>query len=113
MDVSRRRLAGLLGAVLLSLVAGICNAGVVSSWEKVAQIHDETVETVNQDFVAVDVDDGYLYVALGKTSTVKVFTILGQLVSEQKLESGTWRIKLPDRGIYILKAGSQTCRVTL
>lgn len=83
------------------------------SWEKVAIRQSEVTEMVDADAVEVSVYDGSIYLTLNSKTEVKVFTILGQLVARQKLEAGTWRMPLSARGIYILKAGSVTRRITI
>lgn len=96
----------------LTVTAPAAMAAPAAEWEHVdtqASVSD-TPETERLD---VTVHDGYIYVSTSRAVTVKVFTILGQLVSQAKLPAGTSRLKLTARGIYILKAGSQTRRVTI
>lgn len=77
-------------------------------WEAV----NVTVEVAVDD-VEVAVRDGYIYVSLARPAQVKIFTILGQPVTQATLPAGTSRIKVPARGIYILKTGSATKRITI
>jgi len=65
------------------------------------------------DRVEVSARDGYIYVTTPREVNVKVFTILGQLVSQGRLPAGTSRLRVNNKGIYILKTGSFTCRVTI
>lgn len=67
----------------------------------------------SSDNIEVKVIDAAIVLTVSQTTNVKLFTILGQLVAEQKIEAGTWRMPLSSRGIYILKAGSVTRRVTI
>lgn len=84
------------------------------SWEKVAPVRQsEVTDVVDADAVDVSVYNGSIYLNLNSKTEVKVFTILGQLVAHQKLDAGAWRMTLPARGIYILKAGSVTRRITI
>lgn len=80
----------------------------------------ETVQTVSAsspassaDKAEVVVRDGYIYLTTPKAQTVKVLSIVGQLISEQQVPAGTSRLKITARGIYILKVGENTFRVTL
>lgn len=80
----------------------------------------ETVQTVSvsspaasADKVEVELRDGYIYLTTPKPQTVKVLSIVGQLVSEQQVPAGKSRLKLTARGIYILKVGEKTFRVTI
>lgn len=61
--------------------------------------------------IDVYVKDGYIYIMTPKSVNVKLLSILGQLVTQQNLQAGVSRIKVPAKGIYILKAGDVTIRV--
>ncbi|MCM1449284.1 MAG: T9SS type A sorting domain-containing protein [Clostridiales bacterium] len=79
--------------------------------ELVAASSDREPSTA--EVLDVTVRDGYVYVTTSKTVTVKIFSILGQLISEKKLHPGTSRTRITARGIYILKVGTQTRRITI
>lgn len=83
-------------------------------WEEVDSPGTAVVQNseINTD-VAITVADGYIYVSSDKPVTVKIFSILGQLISQDNLRPGVHRIKLASRGIFILRAGSTTRRITL
>lgn len=81
-------------------------------WEVVEQLPADIVEPQNEH-VEVIVRDGVIYMVAPRPVTAKLFTILGQLVAQAQLPAGTSRITPAGRGIYILKAGSFTCRVTI
>lgn len=44
---------------------------------------------------------------------IKVFTILGRIVSDTSLPAGTSRLTLPAHGVYIIKAGTLTCKIAV
>ncbi len=79
-----------------------------SRWETV-----ETVESGLSEEIAVTVRDSYIYVTVNGPTPVKLFTILGQPVSQTTIPAGTSRFKVATRGIYILKVGSSTRRITI
>ncbi len=79
-----------------------------SRWEQV-----ETAPGDLSEELAVVVRDNYIYVTIYRPTAVKLFTILGQPVSQVTLPAGTSRFKVAARGIYILKAGSTTRRITI
>lgn len=83
------------------------------AWERVGAVVSESVEQTVGENIDVNVVDGFIVLTLSRASNVKLFTILGQLVAEKQLEAGTWRLPLSARGIYILKAGSTTRRITI
>ena len=78
-------------------------------WETV----DTVVESLSDDRVDITVRDHYIYVFSPRPVTAKLFTILGQPVTQAQLSSGTSRLRIDARGIYILKVGSLTRRITI
>ena len=44
---------------------------------------------------------------------VKVFTILGRLVSSETAPAGKSQLALPAHGVYIVKVGDLTCKVAV
>jgi len=72
-----------------------------------------TAETADSDRPDIYVRDGYIYVITSRPLNVKIYSILGHLISNKNLTAGTSRLKVPARGIYILKAGNITRRITV
>lgn len=68
---------------------------------------------LNNEGIEILSKDGYIVVKLPQKEQVKVFTILGQLVSQADLNAGTSMLKLNSRGIYIVKVGNVTQKVAL
>lgn len=98
-------------ALLLCSVA--VDAGAAKQWERVAPPVTESVDPAATDQYDVRVVDGAVVLTVNRKSPVKIFTILGQLVAEQQLEPGVWRLPISVRGIYILKIGDTTRRITI
>jgi hypothetical protein len=63
--------------------------------------------------VEITVRDNYIYVWCDKTINIKIFSILGQQISHETLKPGLHRIKMASRGIYILRTGTTTRRITI
>lgn len=105
-------LKSLAVAVMLVVAADVA-AAPTRNWERVSSAVTEVAEADSMEAVDVRVSDGYVYICVLQPTPVKVFTILGQLVTKQNLEAGVWRLPLSARGIYILKVGSQTRRITI
>lgn len=97
------------------LLLSVLTAGAASpSWEQARASESRELIDRNEDRqLDIRVKDGYLYITTNEEVTVKVFSILGQLISQQTIPVGTYRLHLPARGIYILKAGSVTRRITV
>ena len=94
--------------VLLSIC---CGANAASAWERTGgKIQTERIEAEGPE---VRVSEGYVYVTTSRTTTVKVFSIMGQLISPETIQPGISRFRLPSRGIYILKVGTVTKRITI
>lgn len=98
-------------ALAIVLVAPVSMAQ--QQWEVMSseQVVPERLESA--DVLDIVVRDGYVYVTTSKPVTVKIFSILGQLISQKEIKPGTSRTRMTSRGIYILKVGSVTRRITV
>lgn len=67
----------------------------------------------NTDGVEIFQRNGAIIIRTQKTIQVRVFTILGQLVSQATLQPGTSELRLNSRGIYMVKVGNITQKVAL
>lgn len=56
---------------------------------------------------------GLIVVSSNKPVQVKIFSILGQLISSDTLPAGVSQINLGTHGMFIIKIGDLTCRVAL
>ncbi len=113
-----RKFATEMRQLLTILVVTICAIAASSAtprWEGVDMpVPELSADSRDSDSnIDVSVKDGYVYVATPRKVTVKLFTILGQLISEATLDAGTHRLRISARGVYILKAGTSTRRVTI
>ena len=100
-------------SVLLLVLAGAPCVHAQRQWE---EMESELVVTDRQDdadVLDISVRDGYVYVTTSKPVTIKIFSILGQLIAQKQLQPGTSRTRITSRGIYILKAGTVTRRITV
>lgn len=103
-----RRIIILAITALLALSPAAHAAG----WEEVVRQPPQS-EHIEAEDVDVAVRDGYVYVSSPHGVQIKVFTILGQTVTQLTARPGIFRFKLPAKGIYILKIGSTTRRITV
>lgn len=67
----------------------------------------------NTDGVEIFQRNGTIVVRTQRVVQVRVFTILGQLVSQATLQPGTSELRLNTRGIYLVKIGNITQKVAL
>ena len=110
-----------LAAILLVVVTALTATGLPAApqvWEEVnaeVAVRSGLAQGAAEggDGVELVSRDGALFLVLQRPMTVEVFTILGQPVSRATLKAGVHRLRLTSRGIYILRAGSVTRRVTI
>ncbi len=105
-----------IATLLLFLCVAVASAA--ARWESVNAAGRQALPTErltdgSDAGVDVTVSEGYIYVTCTRPTAVKVFTILGQLVSQETLPAGTHRLRMSSKGIYILKVADQTRRVTI
>ena len=106
-----KRLAGL--ATAFAIAAATVSAA-PPAWEEVTSPQPSVVQSFEMDGQAdVTVLDGYIYIWSQKPVTVKLFSILGQQIHQETVPAGLHRLRLGSRGIFILRAGSLTRRITL
>ena len=83
-------------------------------WEEVNSPHAAITQTMEMDAdTQIAVSDGYIYLWSEKPVTVKLFSILGQLIAQETVKPGLHRLRIASRGIYILRAGTSTRRITI
>lgn len=56
---------------------------------------------------------GLIQVTASRPVTIKVYSILGQLISQETLPAGTSYYIVNSHGIFIIKVGDLTCKVSL
>lgn len=106
----------MLRFVLITVIflCALLSEGAAPRWESVdspGRIFTE--QRADAEAVDVAVRDSCIYVTSPRQVSVKVFTILGQLISQETLPAGTHRLQMSAKGIYILKLGTTTRRVTI
>lgn len=112
--------------VLLSLLLIVSSVPALWSapglrWEEVndsaarsfIHMNPETKIPGEEEGVEIFARDGYIYISTDHDIPVRVISILGQLIGEGNLHPGVYRMPMKSRGIYIIKAGMATVRVTL
>ena len=102
----------LLFAIILALVAATAPVAVAAPrWEVVetgSAPDDDRTEAFD-----VAVRDGMVYIRVNEEIKVEIFSILGQLVTSRRLQPGLVRLTLPQKGVYILRAGGSTRRINV
>ena len=99
--------------LLFSLAISSMASGKVQWRESSGEIQGRNVtDSRTSDGVEIYQRSGAIIIKTQHTTQVKVFTILGQLVSQATLQPGVWELKLT-RGIYLVKTGNITQKVAI
>ncbi len=102
----------LISGLALALSASSLHAR--TSWESVrTERVTEAKSVLRTTELEVKASRGQIFVTTTRPVQVKVFSILGQLVSQENIPAGTSRLALGAHGIYIVKIGDLTCKVAL
>ena len=65
------------------------------------------------DGVEIYGSNGVITIVTPKRITVRVYTILGQMISQATLQPGTSELRLGSRGIYLVRIGNITQKVAI
>ena len=65
------------------------------------------------DGIEIYGSNGTITIVTPKRITVRVYTILGQMVSQATLQPGTSELRLGSRGIYLVRIGNLTQKVAI
>lgn len=98
--------------LMFSMFLALVLPAATPQWEEFPR-NAEVENVEQQEGLEIKTHDGYVYITTPRPVTVKIFTILGQLVSSEDIPEGTYRKKINSRGIYILKVGSMTRRISI
>lgn len=105
---------GLISFIFALIIGGATMFAGSPVWEEVASPQPNLVQSLSMERqTEVIVRDGYIYISTQEPVTVKIFSILGQQIHQETVPAGLHRLRLNSKGIYILKAGSLTKRITL
>lgn len=77
--------------------------------EKISEA--KVVASANE--IEIRTQNGAIIVSTNTPTQIKVFTILGQLISQENLPTGVSRLEIGTHGVFIVKVGGLTCKVAL
>lgn len=105
----------LIIATLILVSSTISTVEAQSLWRESNRIVSvpSLVDPTVTDGVEIFSDNGSIIIRTNRRVQVRVFTILGQLVTQATLNPGTSEFKVVARGIYIVKIGNITQKVAL
>ena len=104
--------------MILALMTAMASTSIAATkvqWRETAtEVQGKSLtDPKNTDGVEIFQRNGTIVVRTQRVVQVKVFTILGQLVSQATLQPGTSELRLNTRGIYLVKIGNVTQKVAL
>lgn len=97
---------------LLMIAAPLTMEG-ARSWDAVKTEQSDLKSIAKDTDIEIKVGNGHLYVIASRQVQIKIFSILGQLISSETLPPGTHRLTGTPHGVYIIKSGDLTCKVIL
>ena len=100
-------------ALILSMSSSVISAKV--QWREISgEVQGKSLtDPRSTDGVEIFQRSGTIIIKTTRAIQVKVFTILGQLVSQATLQPGTSELRLNTRGIYLVKVGNITQKVAI
>ena len=96
--------------VILSLFLASVN---VDAFSQQTQWQETKHAVQPESDVEITGKDGVIVIRTARRIQVRVFTILGQLVSQNVVNPGESGLKVSSRGIYIVKVENRTFKVAL
>lgn len=108
--ILRRCLPAIVAVLLLLLPWG----AMARNWD-IARIDavPEARMVVRQGDVEIRSGRSVIYIVTSKPVQVKVYSILGHLVAQSSLQTGSYRMTLNNHGVYLIKIGDLTCKVAV
>ena len=99
---------------VIAVFAALCGPALCEAkgWEALRADVSGLNSVAHDNDVEIRVAPGHVVVVASQSVQIKVFTILGQVVSSETLPAGTSRLQL-SHGVYIVKVGDLTCKIAV
>lgn len=107
------RLTPIAVAALLAAAPFVASAASHKGWEPVKTERSDAKSVVKETEIEIKVASRMIFVTTNHPVQIKIFTILGRLVSSETVPVGKSQLQLPASGIYVVKAGELTCKVAV
>lgn len=109
----RKFAVALLAALALTLAISSEAFAAPSKWETLKSERTELKTVAKDSEVEIRAAKGVITISSSKPVSVKVYTILGQLISKENLPAGISQLSVQAHGVYIIRIGDLTCKVAL
>lgn len=102
-----------ISIALLVFLTGVLCVDAARGWEtlKTEPTNMQTVARLQE--IEIKSASLQIVVTTNHPVQIKVFTILGQQISNETLPAGTSRLTVSAHGVYIVKVGDYTCKLAL
>lgn len=82
-------------------------------WESLRAERNDARTVARDTDIEIKTAPSTIIVSLSRPMPVKVYTILGRLISSENLAAGTSQLHIPAHGVYIIKIGGFACKVAV
>jgi hypothetical protein len=106
----------LLAILALSIMLGLGNMALAEvQWHETnREVQGKSLnDPRTSDGVEIYGSNGVITIVTTKRITVRVYTILGQMISQATLQPGTSELRLGSRGIYLVRIANITQKVAI
>lgn len=99
--------------MLLAATSAFHVSAATKGWETIKEERADAKSVVRDTELEIKSASGVIIVNANHPVQIKVFTILGRLVSSETVSAGRSQLQLPAHGVYIVKVGDLTCKVAV
>ena len=100
---------------LMTLTSGpiVYGQGLSKGWQEAKSVSENFKAISSQHDIEVFSAPNVIMIKVNKPSQVRLFTILGKLLSEQHLEPGVYQYRVETHGIYLIKTDDSSCKIAI
>lgn len=99
--------------LLLAAMSAVPLSAATKGWEIIKEERIDAKSVVRETELEIKSASGIIIINTNHPVQIKVFTILGRLVSSETVQAGKSQLQLPAHGVYIVKVGDLTCKVAV
>ena len=103
----------ILLALYLFPLNSIAQQYVGKLWQEIVSLGYNFKPVVSQEDIEIYASSNTIQIKLNQAQNIQIYTILGKLVSNQKLEPGIFEYKVDKHGVYIIKYETSSCKIAL
>ena len=96
-----------------SIVCPISLCANKQQWETVKQLETQLKPVLKQPDLEIYSKPSFIYVNVYNPVNVKIFTILGKMISSQDLLPGLYEFQMSTHGVYFIKTPTITCKLAI